>query len=113
MLHQVSSGWFLQMPHGIGNPHERVWLEPGGVLDLSDPYIKHAVKGQEHKLKEAPADSVVSPIPPVLLKERELWNNSTPATPKAEMKKVEAMRAAAATGSTSGIEAPSIGGKKK
>ena len=101
------------MPHGIGNPHERIWLAPGGVVDMSDPYMQHALKGQEHKLEAAPAGAVASPVPPVLLQEREQWLRKTPAVPKVEAKKAEAIKAAAATGSISGIEAPSIGGKKK
>ena len=113
MLLEVDQGWALQMPHGIGNPHDRVWLMPGGVVDSSDPYIAHAIKGQEHKFKKANADAKPSEVPPVLLNDRAQWMSKAAAVPKTESKKAEALKSPAATGSTSGIEAPPIGGKKR
>ena len=113
MLLEVDAGWVLQMPQGVGNPHERVWLMPGGVVDSSDPYIAHAIKGQEHKFKKAGDDAKPSEVPPVLLNDRAQWMSKAAAVPKTESKKAEALKTAAATGSTSGIEVPTIGGKKR
>lgn len=113
MLLQVGHEWVLQMPQGIGNPHERVWLMAGGVVDASDPYIAHAIKGQEHKFQPAPQGAKPSEIPPVLIQEREQWMRTTPPPTKTETKAAEATKIAAATGSTLGIEAPSIGKKPK
>jgi hypothetical protein len=113
MLLEVDTGWVLQMPHGIGNPHERVWLMPGGVVDGSDPFIAHLIKGQEHKFRAAKLDAKLSDVPPVLENERKVWNNKPNPTAKTEVKRAEALKTAAATGSTSGIEVPTIGGKRK
>ena len=113
MLLEVGTGWVLQMPTGIGNPHERVWLMPGGVVDSSDPYIAHAIKGQEHKFQPAPKDAKPSDVPPVIMQERTVWMQKTPPITKATAKATEATTIAAATGLTSGIEAPSIAKKPK
>lgn len=113
MLLEVGQGWVLQMPAGVGNPHERVWLMPGGVVDSSDAYIAHAIKGQEHKFQPAAQDAKPSEVPPVLLQEREEFLRKAPLVPKAVAKAAEAVKIAAATGSTLGIETPSIGKKPK
>lgn len=113
MLLEVDTGWVLQMPHGIGNPHERVWLMPGGVVDGGDPFIAQMIKGQEHKFRAAALDAKLSDVPPVIEHERKVWASKTPPPAKAEVKRAEALKTAAATGSTSGIEVPSIGGKKR
>lgn len=113
MLLEVNPGWVLQMPHGIGNPYDRVWLMPGGVVDAGDPFIAQMIKGQEHKFRAAALDAKLSDVPPVIEHERKVWASKTPPPAKAEVKRAEALKTAAATGSTSGIELPSIGGKKR
>jgi hypothetical protein len=113
MLLEVNAGWVLQMPHGVGNPHERVWLMPGGVVNGGDPYVAHLIKGQEHKFKQARPGAIASELPAVLNAGRAEWETKTPAKPQSAIKQAEAIKTAAATGSTSGIEVPSIGGKKR
>lgn len=112
MLLEVDHGWVLQMPEGIGDVYNRVWLMPGGVVDSSDPYIAHAIRGQRHKFKQARSDAKASEVPSVLVNDRAQWMTKAAAVPKMESKKAEALKTAAATGSTSNIELPNIGKKK-
>lgn len=60
-LHRVAEGNYLHYPFEVDADGE-LWLGPGGVLDMEDPYVRHAVKGQEYKLEPAPAGSVAAPI---------------------------------------------------
>lgn len=61
-LKVVLPGFYLHFPIAIVG-RDRLWLEPGGVIDVGDPFVAHCVRGQEHKLGDAPAGAVPSECP--------------------------------------------------
>lgn len=110
-LHRVIAGKILHIPNDVSQK-DRLWLHAGGVVDLDDPIMVRAVKGQEFKLEPAPeldAESI-SPLPDSMIgyvaKQREL-EGELQATLDPEI--VEAERQATTVGvgsSTSGIQKP-------
>lgn len=117
----VSRFFHVVLPSGIGNPMERAWMPPGSIVDTSDEFLMAMLDGQLHKLEPyepAKGEAVKCfPIPPVVERKRDEWKAKragvalpTAQSPK-EQAKAAAQAAAMATGSTSGIERPSIGAK--
>ena len=58
-LHVVIPGKFLHLPQEI-DIERSLWLEPGGVVDLDDEFVRQCVRGQEYKLAPA-GDDVTEP----------------------------------------------------
>lgn len=64
----------LHLPADMQADQDRVWLKAGGVVDMDDPFTRHAVKGQEYKLEDASDNAAVTPlIDGRLLNYREKW----------------------------------------
>jgi hypothetical protein len=61
-IHIVAPGYYLHLPANV-DEFRGCWLRPGGVLDLEDPYIADAVKGQEYKLVPAGEGDPQTPDP--------------------------------------------------
>jgi hypothetical protein len=90
-LHRVKDGMFLHLPGGhpsklnVGG-RDRLWLKPGGVVDLEDPFVAEAIKGQEFKLERAAKGTKTADALPsgAMLRAREefmaKWTNA-PAAP--------------------------------
>lgn len=104
-LMQVAKGQMLRLPEVIHGP-DRFWLNEGGVIDLDEPGIEEAVKGQEYKLIPAAPEADPSPMNPRI--------GSLLAARAAELAKVDpkveatkkATARAAETGLSSGIPKP-------
>lgn len=51
-LYRVRSGFYLHWPKEIeGDSTKKLWLGPGGVIDLDDTFVARLVVGQEYKLE--------------------------------------------------------------
>lgn len=61
-LKRVARSFHLLLPDFIGGS-ERGWLRPGSIIDISDPFVAHAVSGQMHKLEDVPEGEAVEPTP--------------------------------------------------
>jgi hypothetical protein len=62
-LCKVSKGWILVVPPEIRDRTEqKAWMLAGGVIDMSDPFTRSIVAGQESRLEPAPAGAAVSTI---------------------------------------------------
>jgi hypothetical protein len=59
-LHRVCPGKYLHFPPEI-DKKDPLWLPPGGVLDLDDPFVAKCIVGQEYKLE--PDDTATEPTP--------------------------------------------------
>lgn len=59
-LHRVRAGKYLHWPPKVDSKN-RIWLEPGGVVDLDDEYVLITIQGQEQKLE--PEDRAAAPTP--------------------------------------------------
>ena len=82
-LHQVLAGKYLHLPPGLGT-HDRVWLMPGGVVDLADPFIAECVKGQEYKLVAVDEGEASPMVHPLLIKLRAGWDAERKTGPTPE-----------------------------
>lgn len=60
-LHRVCPGKYLHWPPSI-DKKDPLWLAPGGLLDLEDPFTQECVKGQEYKLEPAPDAQVATSV---------------------------------------------------
>lgn len=76
-LHRVAKGKVLHLPNGYPSlillgGRDRLWLKEGGIVDLDDPFIAEACKGQEYKLEPDPKAKQADPIPHAgLLRQRD------------------------------------------
>jgi len=62
-LFRVISGKHLHFPPQIAEGNDSLWLGPGGVADLSDPFVAKCVEGQEYKLEAIQDAKGVVPTP--------------------------------------------------
>jgi len=54
-LKRVAPGFTLILPEFVGGT-DRLWLKPGSVIDIADPFVAHATAGQRHKLVDVEPD---------------------------------------------------------
>jgi hypothetical protein len=59
-LFSVCQGKNLFFPPSIDK--ESLWLQPGGVLDLEDPFVAECVRGQEYKLEPVTGKAQPTPV---------------------------------------------------
>lgn len=89
---RVIAGKYLHYPSGYPsrfniNGRDRIWLQPGGVVDLGDPFIEEAVKGQEYKLEPDPKATSADALPhPKLIRLREEFMRGAGVLPPEETK---------------------------
>jgi len=60
-LKQVRDGKYLHFPFEIAK-RDSLWLGPGGIIDMDDPFIAKCAAGQEYKLDDAPASATISEV---------------------------------------------------
>lgn len=84
-LHVVKPDKYLHFPPEV-DIDRGLWLEPGGVVDMDDGFIRACVRGQEYKLEPAPEDvTEQSPIPVRrMVTMREEWHGRALADPTDE-----------------------------
>lgn len=76
-LMRVTAQDVLHLPPDMQADQNRIWLKAGGVIDMDDPFTRHAVKGQEYKLEDAPEGAEVTALKDGrLLNYREQWNEA-------------------------------------
>lgn len=109
-LKRVIAGKFLHVPSTIEGP-DRLWLRPGGIVDVDDPGIAKCVEGQEWKLEDAPAGSEPSPIENMRL--RALVDQLRGAVPPRKANVAETASARAKPLVQAGIPAPDPRPKKQ
>ena len=109
-LYVVLSGKFLHLPKEA-DASRPLWLPPGGVVDMSDPFIVECVKGQEYKL--GPADEGVTQASP-LVNQRlntlraEFYGTAKPKQTPQEAAREEGAERAESEGLTGEIQKPSV-----
>lgn len=113
-LLQVKPGSYVYLPPRLINRQRgaaRIWLQPGDVIDATDPFITHCLVGQMDKVRPAPQGTlekgdVRHPLVEAYRRELSAKNAPKPPNPK----KVEAVAAAKAEGliPAAGIPAPDV-----
>lgn len=62
-LMKLAEGKVLHFPEFlVGHLPPRIWLREGGVVDVDDKFIAHAIRGQEYKLEPAPEATEATPL---------------------------------------------------
>jgi len=90
-LHKVADGKYLHWPKDVGG-RDRLWAGPGGVIDLSDPWVMEAIKGQEYKL--VPAEAGLTPDeltnPQAIIRRRQRLETPKPKEPSKDVSEAAA-----------------------
>jgi hypothetical protein len=67
-LMRVARSFTLILPDYVGGT-DRLWLRPGSIIDVSDPFVKFATSGQTHKLEPlTPAEAETATPTPYSIK---------------------------------------------
>lgn len=114
-IHIVIPGHYLHFPPDVDELRS-CWLRPGGVLDLGDPYIAHAVKGQEYKLTPAGEGDPTEPDPITSQRMRivrdQFMGTYVPPKTEAELARERAAGGAEAEGLTANTSEPDLTPKR-
>lgn len=62
-LKRIARGFTLILPDYVGGT-DRLWLKPGSIIDVSDPFVEFATSGQKHKLEDLTPEELESPPEP-------------------------------------------------
>lgn len=113
---RVKPDKYLHLPNNMTAPNgmDRLWLGPGGVVDLSDDFILECVKGQLGKLEPAPTAKAADPLRSqrlVKLKQEHDRAKSAEAQKKPEEQAADALKAKAG-GKARGIQVPDAAAAK-